>query len=165
MGMDKMHKDAMETARESGAKDLCDELLKYFVDEGHKECFAACLYTCYDLITPDVALELAWRKGMLDFCMPFLIQVLREYTGRVDGLDKKTQKKEEAEERNKSAANDFVPDMIYAGGMGGIGGPGGMLAIQGPGMQPQMGMGMPQAGQPQMSAPGAPQMFTPGGLS
>jgi len=113
---------------------------------------------------------------MLDFCMPFLIQVLREYTGRVDGLDKKTQKKEEAEERNKSAPNDFVPDMIYSGGMGGIGGPGGMLAIQGPGMQPQMGMGMgmnqpqmgmgmPQAGQPQMSAPGAPQMFTPGGFS
>lgn len=176
--LDKMYKDAMETARESGAKDLCDELLKYFVDEGLKECFAACLYTCYDLITPDVALELAWRKGMLDFCMPYLIQVIREYTGRVDALDKKTQKKEEQEEKNKSAPNDFVPDMMYSGGMG-IGGPGGMLAIQGPGMQPQMGgmgmgmqqqpqmggMGMPQAGPPTMAAPGAPQMFAPGGFS
>merc|ERR1711957_948300 len=139
MGMDKMHKDAMETARESGAKDLCDELLKYFVDEGHKECFAACLYTCYDLITPDVAMELAWRKGMLDFSMPYLIQVLREYTGRVDALDKKTQKKEEAEERNKSAPNDFVPDMMYSNC--GIGGPGGMLAIAGPAPMPQPNMG------------------------
>jgi len=111
---------------------------------------------------------------MLDFCMPYLIQVLREYTGRVDALDKKTQKKEEAEEKAKSAPNDFVPD--YVAPMMGIGGPNmGMLAIQGPGanmggnmgggmmaggmQQPQMGMG-----QPQMGMPGAPQMFTPGGF-
>merc|ERR1719359_1635920 len=81
------------------------------------ECFCACLYTCYDFVPPDVAMELAWRKNMLDYAMPYLIQVLREYTGRVDALDKKTQKKEEAEEKAKSAPNDYVPDYMPMGGM------------------------------------------------
>merc|ERR1712113_1104668 len=159
----------METARESGAKDLCDELLKFFVDEGLKECFAACLYTCYDLITPDVALELAWRKGMLDFCMPYLIQVLREYTGRVDALDKKTQKKEEAEEKNKSAPNDYVPDYMLPNMSGMPGMPGmGNLAIMGPSVPtqagfPQQGM-QPMGGMPGMMPQGMPMPMMPGGF-
>merc|ERR1719158_489716 len=88
---DKIYKDAMETSRDSGNPDLAEATLNFFVDNDLKECFAACLYTCYDLVHADVALELAWRKGHLDFAMPYLIQVLREYTGRVDALDKKTQ--------------------------------------------------------------------------
>lgn len=172
--MDKQYKDAMETARESGQKDLADELLRFFVENDLKECFAACLYTCYDLITPDVALEMAWRKNMMDFCMPYMIQVLREYTGRVDALDKKTQKREETEEKQKSAPNDYVADYI-APMMPGMGGPGmgGMLAIAGPApmpQQPMMGgmgqqpnMGMQMGGMPQAMGPGsAPQMFGPG---
>lgn len=43
--------------------------------QGKKECFAACLYTCYDLIRADVAVELAWMHGMMDFCVPYLLQV------------------------------------------------------------------------------------------
>jgi len=131
-----------------------------------KECFAACLFTCYDLIRPDVGLELAWRKNMLDYAMPFLIQVLREYTSRIDALDKKTQKKEEAEEKEKSASNDFVPDYManpmMAGAMPGFGN----LAIgNAPAnvmMQPQ---GFPQPGMMQppsmMMQPG---MMRPGGF-
>lgn len=137
---DKMYKDAMQTAVDSGNADLAEGLLRFFVDEDNKECFAASLYTCYDLIRPDVALELAWRKGMLDFSMPYLIQVLREYTSRIDALDKKTQKKEEAEEKQKSAPNDFVPGYmvppLLAPGLGGFGN----LAIAGPApMAPQFG--------------------------
>lgn len=30
---------------------------------------------CYDLLRPDVILELAWRHNIMDFAMPFLIQV------------------------------------------------------------------------------------------
>merc|ERR1711953_1181540 len=47
---DKIYKDAMETARDSGNQELAENLLRYFVDQDLKECFAACLYTCYDLI-------------------------------------------------------------------------------------------------------------------
>ncbi len=47
----------METAAQSGDVEIASELLHFFVDNKEKECFAATLYTCYDLIKPDVALE------------------------------------------------------------------------------------------------------------
>jgi clathrin heavy chain len=143
---DKMYKDAMEAARDSGNAGLVEELLRFFVEADMSECFCSCLYTCYDFVRPDVALELAWRKNMLDFAMPYLIQVLREYTSRIDGLDKKTLKKEEEEEKQKSAPNDYVPDFMMPNMMGVGGGmPGmGQLAIgMGPASMPQQGFGQP----------------------
>lgn len=156
--LDKMYKDAMETAFNSGNSELAENLLRFFVENENKECFAACLYTCYDLIRPDVALELAWRKGMMDFAMPYMIQVLREYTGRVDALDKKTQKKEEAEEKQKSAPNDYVPDYMVPPimGPGGLAGFGNLALTAGvPPMQPPFG-------QPAMMTPGPSMMMMPG---
>eukprot|EP00425_Heterocapsa_triquetra_P012914 CAMPEP_0195155382 /NCGR_PEP_ID=MMETSP0448-20130528/184129_1 /TAXON_ID=66468 /ORGANISM="Heterocapsa triquestra, Strain CCMP 448" /LENGTH=1710 /DNA_ID=CAMNT_0040194169 /DNA_START=8 /DNA_END=5137 /DNA_ORIENTATION=+ len=122
---DKMYQDAMETARDSGSQELAESLLRFFVDSDLKECFAACMYTCYDLINADVGLELAWRSRSMDFAMPYLIQVMREYTGRIDALDKKTLKKEEEEKKQQSASNDFVPDYMppMAGGLMGMGMP------------------------------------------
>ncbi|KFH05181.1 chain I, clathrin d6 coat with auxilin J-domain protein [Toxoplasma gondii MAS] len=46
----------------------------------------------------------------MDYCMPFLIQVVREVTTRVDALDKKEETREKEEEKQKSAPNDYVPD-------------------------------------------------------
>lgn len=43
--------------------------------QGKKECFASCLFVCYDLIRADVALELAWMNNMIDFAFPYLLQV------------------------------------------------------------------------------------------
>lgn len=54
--------DAIDTAAESGDTPLAEELLSFFVNIGDKECFCAALYTCYSLIRPDVAMELAWRN-------------------------------------------------------------------------------------------------------
>merc|ERR1719359_509471 len=125
----------MDTARDSGNPEVTEALLRYFVDQKIPEAYCACLYTCYDSVRPDVALELGWRNGMLDMVMPYMIQVLREYTDRVGALDKKTQKKEEEEEKNKSASNDYVPDYIPGMGMGG-GGLMGMPALMPPPMQP-----------------------------
>ena len=50
-------------------------ICRYFIESGEKECFAACLYTCYELLRPDVVLELAWMNGLTDFAMPYMIQV------------------------------------------------------------------------------------------
>jgi len=160
---DKQYKDAMETARDSGNAELVEQLLRFFVEEDMQECFCACLYTCYDLVKPDVALELAWRKNMLDFAMPYLIQVLKEYTSRVDGLDKKTLKKEEDEEKQKSASNDYVPDYMMPAMMGTMMPGMGNLAIMGPQampqQQPQMG-GFGQQNPSMMMTPGmAPGRF------
>eukprot|EP00736_Rhodelphis_marinus_P012217 Rmarinus@m.21906 len=103
---DKLYKDAMETAAHSQKPELAEELLRYFVDAQNRECFAATLYTCYDLIQPDVALECAWLHGYTDFAMPYLIQVLREYTTRVAKL--------EEERKELSAAADKTEEVQHA---------------------------------------------------
>jgi len=157
---DEMFQDAMETALASGNAELTERLLRFFVDTGRRECFAACLYTCYDLTRSDLALELAWRSGMMDFAMPFMIQRLRDHEDKIELLMKKSQKKEEAEEKEKSAPNDFVPDyfMPAAIGNGMPSLPGfGNLAITGPNpLQPPMQSQMPpmQHGMMRMPAQG-----------
>ena len=92
------------------------------------------------------------------------LQVLKEYTGRIDALDKKTIKKEEAEEKSKSASNDYVPDYMMpamqASMMPGMGN----LAIMGPQtMQPQGGFGQQAGGFGQQGMHQNPMMMTPQG--
>jgi len=77
------NRDAMEYAAESRNPEVAEELLEWFLDRGSKDCFAACLFHCYDLLHPDVILELAWRHRILHFAMPYLIQVAREYITKV----------------------------------------------------------------------------------
>jgi len=92
---DNLYADAMKAAAESGDSDVVENILRYFVEQGNKECFAACLYACYDLVRPDVVMELAWRNGLTDFAMPYLVQVIKEYTSAVDELRNKEKKKGE----------------------------------------------------------------------
>lgn len=75
--------DAMQYASESKDVELAEELLQWFLQEDKKECFAACLFTCYDLLRPDVVLETAWRHNIMDFSMPYFLQVMREYLSKV----------------------------------------------------------------------------------
>jgi len=89
--VNKLYKDAMETAAESKEREVAEELIHFFVDPANQipnahQTFAACLYTCYELIRPDVALELAWKYKMLDFVFPYFIQFLKDYTHKVDEL-------------------------------------------------------------------------------
>lgn len=73
----------MQYAWDSRDPETAEELLRWFLSENLPDCFAACLYRCYDLLRPDVVLELAWRNGLIDMAMPFLIQTLRELTTKV----------------------------------------------------------------------------------
>ncbi|XP_042817740.1 clathrin heavy chain 2 isoform X5 [Panthera tigris] len=84
---DHLYKDAMQHAAESRDAELAEKLLQWFLEEGKRECFAASLFTCYDLLPPDVVLELAWRHNLVDLAMPYFIQVMREYLSKVDRLD------------------------------------------------------------------------------
>jgi clathrin heavy chain len=61
---DDLHKDAMETVAESGDPNLAEDLLRHIMNMKDKELLAAMLYTCYELVKPDVALEVAWRQGL-----------------------------------------------------------------------------------------------------
>jgi clathrin heavy chain len=76
----------MITAAASGLTEVAEELLSYFVDIGNKECFAATLYMCFDLLRSDVVEELSWQHGLNDFYMPFRIQVQRSLVDKVSLL-------------------------------------------------------------------------------
>ena len=61
----------------------------FFVKNNEKEMFTCLLYTCYEFVRPDIALELAWRFNLLDFAMPYFIQIMKEITTRLDMVVKK----------------------------------------------------------------------------
>ena len=84
---DKLFKDAIVTASSSNSVEVAEDLLTYFVDIGNKECFAAVLYVCFDLLRSDVVEELSWRHGLNDFYMPYKIQNQRTLVNKVGGRD------------------------------------------------------------------------------
>ena len=80
---DLLFQDAMLYAGESRNIQIAEDLIAWFLENEYHECFAACLFQCYDLLRPDVILELAWRHNIMDFAMPYMIQVTREYISKV----------------------------------------------------------------------------------
>ncbi|KAK7861494.1 clathrin heavy chain 1 [Quercus suber] len=158
---DNLYKDAMETASQSGDRELAEELLVYFIEKGKKECFASCLFVCYDLIRADIALELAWMNNMIDFAFPYLLQFIREYTGKVDELVKdKIEALNEVKIKEKEEKDVIQQQNMYAQllplalpappmpGMGGAPGMGGFVPppMGGMGMPPMPPFGMPPMG-------------------
>jgi clathrin heavy chain len=73
----------MEFASESRDPAIVEDLMNFFLSNNNKECFVATLYSCYDLLRPDMVMELAWRYKLVDYIMPYLIQVMRDYTNKV----------------------------------------------------------------------------------
>ncbi|KAG0165695.1 hypothetical protein DFQ28_008457 [Apophysomyces sp. BC1034] len=113
---DRLFKDAMETAAESKDREVAEELLQYFIEVGKRECFAAMLYTCYDLMRPDIVMELAWRNGLNDFAMPYMINIMKEQFTKIELLDKDVKDlKEKAAKQQSETENAPVPPM---GGLG-----------------------------------------------
>jgi len=94
----------METSADSKDVTLCESLLQYFVDNELYECWAATLYTCYELIRPDVVLEMSWRYGLTDYAMPFTIQTLREYDDKLKGIVSRLEAKEREEQEKLNEA-------------------------------------------------------------
>jgi clathrin heavy chain len=100
---DKLFKDAIETAAMSGKPEVVEELLRYFVDIGSRECYVGMLYACYDLIRPDVILEISWRNGLTDFTMPYMINFLSQQAATIAELkrDNEERKVREASQQKK----------------------------------------------------------------
>lgn len=112
---DKLYKDAMQYVAESRDGELAHSLLSHFVETNNKECFCACLYVCYDLIRPDVALEYAWRYNAMDFAMPYLVQVLKEYVEKVDLLSADNSQRKAAEEATPAVPHMPVTQLLLTG--------------------------------------------------
>lgn len=85
---DALFRDAIETAAHSDQPAVAEELLRYFVDTGNKEAYAATLYACYDLLTPEVVMEVSWRHALSDFTMPYQMQHTRHTRLRLQAVEK-----------------------------------------------------------------------------
>ncbi|KAK8197819.1 clathrin heavy chain [Phyllosticta capitalensis] len=105
---DKLFKDAIETAAMSGKPEVVEELLRYFVDIGSRECYVGMLYACYDLIRPDVILEVSWRNGLHDFTMPYMINFLSQQAATIDLL-KKDNEERKAREASQNKTDESTP--------------------------------------------------------
>ncbi|KAI1333346.1 clathrin heavy chain-like protein [Xylariaceae sp. FL0255] len=102
---DKLFKDAIETAAISSKTEVVEELFRYFVDIGSRECYVGMLYACYDLIRPDLVLEISWRHGLSDFTMPYMINMLCQQTKEIATL-----KADNEARKAKEAANETQED-------------------------------------------------------
>lgn len=145
----------MQTAAFSGEQEIAEELVSYFVDIGNKECFAAMLYMCFDLLAPDFIEELSWQHGLNDFFMPYKIQSQRSLANKVAALEKMV-KELSTKDAKKEQAEAEAP-IINPGGFGNR-----LMITQGNGIPPQApppmmmnGTGMPmmpmQTGIPSVS--------------
>jgi clathrin heavy chain len=124
---DKLWKDAMETVAESKDQDLAEDLARFFVEQKLFECFGACLYTCYELIRPDIVLELAWRHQLNHYVMPYMIQTFREYDTKLRQIfskfeaqekseaEKEAQKKKDLDEQAGRNIGHFVTPVLAIG--------------------------------------------------
>jgi len=173
---DRMWKDCIDTANESGDEEIIEGLLRFFCETSEKECFCAALYTCFSHVRPDVALELGWLNGYQHFVMPFLIQNTRQTCDRLRVLEERTTPPEEDNQQDQIAGtygqlNGFGGGMLMledGGGMGGMAPPpqmGGGIDMSGfagtQGAPPQPGMQM-HGMMPPGQMPGG--MMPPGGM-
>eukprot|EP00483_Globobulimina_turgida_P005531 UN05541 len=132
----------METAQLSQDSQLAEELLRFFVEnlassaKCPKSCFAACLFTCYNLIRPDIVLELSWRYQLTQFCMPYMVQTFRTFNDKLDTLYQKIQQQEQKIAEDQKQQEDAKNDAINAAAKQFVGT---RLMIAGPGNTgPQM---------------------------
>jgi len=112
---DRMWKDCIDTANESGDAEIIENLLRFFCDSSEKECFCAALYTCFAHFSPDVVIELGWLNGYQHFVMPFVIQTFRRTHKRLEELEKRTAPPEE-----EKAADEVAATYGNLGGFGGV---------------------------------------------
>lgn len=141
---DGLYKDAMEYAAESKNADVAEDLLLWFLERKNFTCFSAVLFQCYDLIHADIVMELAWRHDIMQYAMPYFIQVTREYITKVDELKElvDTKLEESAQEQKPlvyAAESQLMltapPGMIGATPVGGfVGAPAQQQFYQGYGM-------------------------------
>lgn len=111
----------METVAESQDPALAEEMLRRIMSMKDKELFAAMLYTCYDLIKPDVALEVAWRCNLQEYVMPYFIQFVKDLSHRVENVQnqtddiKKKEEKKQQEEMNRPLDMNMDMGFMFPG--------------------------------------------------
>jgi len=161
---DNLWQDAMETAALSQDSNLAEELLRFFVENIEKNscpksCFAACLFTCFELTRPDVVLELSWRYGLIEYCMPYMVQTFRTFNNKLDSLYQKIEMQEQKIQDDQKKEQDAKNEQMNNAAKNLIGT---RLMLTGPGISGQASPNMaapPQFGGNQFGQPQQSQMF------
>jgi len=137
---DKSYQDAIQTANASGDPELVENLLRFFIEKKLYEEFTASLYSCYDLVKPDVALELAWKSNITNVVMPYFCQVMREFSTKLANIPSNTGSKKGG--LSATATGGFgTPGMIPTRLTGEAGDPnagGGPPMVFAPGVDPNL---------------------------
>jgi len=134
---DRMWKDCIDTANESADPDIIEKLLRFFCETSEKECFCAALYTCYNHVSPDVALELGWVNGYSNFIVPFFIQTFKHTHLRLKDLEHRTEPPKEEDNTQDAIAGTYSNLSGFNSGV---------LMIEGPGMMPASNGGIDMTG-------------------
>lgn len=71
------------------------------------------LYACNDLIRADTVLELSWRNGLMDFSMPYMVNMLCQQTKEIAQL-KADNEARKSKEKDVEKVEDNTP--ILGGG-------------------------------------------------
>ncbi|MES1923257.1 hypothetical protein MHBO_004801, partial [Bonamia ostreae] len=71
---DEMYEEMIKTVSLSKSRNRAEDLLSFFIKQENEYFVAATLFDCRSLIRPHVAIEVAWKKGMSECAMPFVIQ-------------------------------------------------------------------------------------------
>lgn len=103
---DRLWKDVIATAAASERADVAQDVVKYFVDIGNRECFVAALYACYELLRSDYIMELGWRHGLENYTMPYRINLERERSLQLEAIHKDFEERKEKERQAQQAAED-----------------------------------------------------------
>lgn len=98
----------IDTVAASDDPEIMEDAIKFFVENGLRECFTALLFACFETCPPDLAIEYAWIYDLLDFAMPFLIQTMREIGQRLMGLEEESKEQRQAEEEKKQEEEDEI---------------------------------------------------------
>jgi clathrin heavy chain len=101
---DGLWQDAMETTAASQDRQLCEELVRYFIEEKNLENYTAALYTCYEHLHPDLILEWAWRHNLMTPSFPFFIQSFCSYRQRIETLEDRFARIDEEKAQQESIA-------------------------------------------------------------
>lgn len=106
----------MEYAAESRNTEISEDLMGWFLENENYESFAAGTFVMYDMLRPDVILELGWRHNIMDFAMPYLIQCVREYTLKVDKLEVSDETRTKEAETNNQQPLVLGEQLMITGG-------------------------------------------------
>ena len=68
-----------------------------------------------NLSAPEVVMEYAWKNGLMDFAMPFLIQFVADANSKLKEIDERTKPKDEG--NDEMVNQQMMESQMYGQGM------------------------------------------------